>query len=646
MTETATSPKPHEPFFFSYAHEDRDHAAAIIAALEEEGISVWWDDHLDGGTAYANSIESALGKATAVIVLWSDRAVQSHWVLDEAEHGRANNQLIPLKIGKVDPPLGFRQLHFIDMEGWRGDRNAPEFRRLMRAVAGYIDGETPKLDAAAPRPTPSMASPSRRTLLLAGGAVGGVAVLGGLGFSLFNGRSSALIENGLAVLPFRNLSGDPSHEYLSAGLAAEVRATLARNAALRIVAQASSEAVREQSLGAAEMARTLSVAFLLDGNVTRIGDEIRIGADLIDGETGFSRWTQSFNRPVSEFATIQEAIANAVIGELAFKPNDEVDGNYGQTEDAAAFDDYLKGNELYASAVSLETDLEALAKFDSAIARDPNFGAAHAARARTLTVLGNTSDSVERAKLYYESARAAAEKAVDTGPMAADAHSTLGFVMFQAQLNIAAAHAPFEKSFELGKGDARVLARYASFAACTKKSEQAKRAIDMARDLDPLNANIHRIMGTVQYAAGNYAGVIDSLDRALKLNPDLSDSHARVAMAQIALDLPEEALNAAQKERSGMMRYPALAIAHHRLGNDAMARQALDDLVANYGDAGLYQQAQVLARQGDADAAMQTLRKAYASGDSGLVFAWIDPSFEILRQRTDYKDLLSTLGFM
>ena len=409
MTESVSSTEPKAPFFFSYAHEDRDRAAAIVAALEDEGISVWWDQHLDGGTAYSRSIESALAVAPAVIVLWSEHAVQSHWVLDEAEQGRASGRLIPLKIGDVHPPLGFRQLHFIDMEGWRGDRRAPEFDRLMRSIAGYLDGDAPAIAPAPTRKAGSFIKPNRRKLLIAGGSLGGGGALAALGFSLLGDRTSPLVENGLAVLPFRNLSGDPDHEYLSAGLAAEVRAALARNTALRVVAQASCEAVREQALSAAEMARTLTVAHLLDGNVTRIGDEIRIAADLIDGRTGFSRWAQTFSRPITEFATVQEAIANAVIGELSFETKDER-GGYGQTTNAAAFDDYLKGNELYVAAISYDTDLEALARFDRAIERDPGFGAAHAARARTLTVLGNTSDSIERAKLYYESARTAAEK--------------------------------------------------------------------------------------------------------------------------------------------------------------------------------------------------------------------------------------------
>ena len=84
-------------------------------------------------------------------------------------------------------------------------------------------------------------------------------------------------------------------------------------------------------------------------------------------------------------------------------------------------------------------------------------------------------DDVAKARLYYETAHQAAQHAVEAGPDSADAHSTLGYVLFQAQLRIADARAPFERSFELGRGEATTLARYAAFAAATKQNAKAMR---------------------------------------------------------------------------------------------------------------------------------------------------------------------------
>jgi tetratricopeptide (TPR) repeat protein len=416
---------------------------------------------------------------------------------------------------------------------------------------------------------------------------------------------------------------------------------------LRVVAQASCEAVKQRALAASEMAKELSVSFLLDGNVSFVGDRLKVATELIDGKTGFSKWSDTFDRSMAELSLMQDAIAGAVTRELAVDIEKPEEGaSFGATKDSAAFDDYLRGNELYTLATSLEADLDALAHFDRALARDPNFGAACAAKARSLTSLGNTADNIVKAHLYYEGAVDAAQRAIEFGPNSADAYSTLGYVLFQAQLKVAEAREPYEKSYELGLGFAPVVARYALYSAATRNFETAKKAIDRARALDPLNATIHRGVGFVQYAERNYEASIQSVTNALSLNPKLSDSHARIAMANIALGKPAEALAAAKVEKSGMMRLPALAIAARKLGDDIAADAALAELVAGYGDAGLYQQAQILSGWGRADAAMAVLKRAFELGDSGLTYAYIDPALDVLRERPDFKSLLKSLGFI
>lgn len=631
-------------------------------AFEAEGLSVWWDVGLRTGEAYDEVTESALRAAKAVVVLWSKKSVASRWVRAEATLAHRNKTLFPCMIEACDRPIMFELTQTAELTHWNGDNSDPAWRLFLADLKRFIEGghaePSPSTDhsraatahvadAAGLAKGASLVTSAlnRRGLIIAGGAVAAAGALAG-GLALFRG-GAALAANGLAVLPFRNLSGDPGQDYLSIGLSSEVRAVLARNSALRVVAQASCEAIKQRALGAAEMAKALAVSFLLDGNVTRSGDRVRVAAELIDGRTGFSKWSQTFDNPMDQLSTVQDAIADAVTVELAIaQPGGSAPGKYGSTDNAAAFNDYLKGNELYAAATDLDSDLLALAHFDRAIERDPNFGAAYAARARSLTSLGNTADNITRARLYYESARAAAERAVEAGPASADAHSTLGFVLFQAQLRVADARAPYDHSYELGRGDAAVVGRFAAYAAATRRRAEAERAVARARELDPLNATIHRAVGFVHYAAGDYEAAIDAVEHALALNPALSDSHARIGMALIALKRPLEAIAAAAGEKSGMVRYPCVAIAQHMLGNTEAAEAALADLVKAYGDAGLYQQAQILSRWGREDEAMAILEKARELGDSGLTYAYIDPTLDRLRGRDDFKRLLKALGFV
>ena len=118
--DDSTGDLPKGQLFFSYAHDDRERAAPIITALQQAGYAVWWDDHLQGGSSYADGIQQALDSAAAIVVLWSANPIRSHWVLDEAELGRTRGVLVPLVMGAAQPPLGFRQLQAIDVDGWQG----------------------------------------------------------------------------------------------------------------------------------------------------------------------------------------------------------------------------------------------------------------------------------------------------------------------------------------------------------------------------------------------------------------------------------------------------------------------------------------------------------------------------------------------
>ena len=109
---------PQPTIFLSYAHDDRVKARRLAAALERCGYTVWWDGLIEGGAQFDRSIREALDAADAVVVLWSQRSVESDWVRDEAAQGRDRRRLVPLSLDGSAPPLGFRQYQMIDI--WAG----------------------------------------------------------------------------------------------------------------------------------------------------------------------------------------------------------------------------------------------------------------------------------------------------------------------------------------------------------------------------------------------------------------------------------------------------------------------------------------------------------------------------------------------
>jgi tetratricopeptide (TPR) repeat protein len=166
-----------------------------------------------------------------------------------------------------------------------------------------------------------------------------------------------------------------------------------------------------------------------------------------------------------------------------------------------------------------------------------------------------------------------------------------------------------------------------------------------ATDLDPLNPLIHRAAGTVHYAARNYAAVDAPVRHAMTLNPKLAGAHAILGNAQLMLGRAKEARAEYLLERHDLVRLPGLAIVEQRLGDVSAARAALAELVRKIGDGALYQQAQVRAQWGEADAALALLERARTAGDSGLIYLNTDPLLDPVRTRPEFRRMLARLGF-
>lgn len=134
-----------EDVFISYSHENKDAARILAEMIGAKGFGVWWDHELVAGDSYTDVIESKLDAAKAVIVIWSETSRKSHWVRDEAAVGRDRNRLLPVTIDSNPPPLGFRQIQTIDLQGWDG-RDAGRLASLFRGLAGLM-GAKPQAQA-------------------------------------------------------------------------------------------------------------------------------------------------------------------------------------------------------------------------------------------------------------------------------------------------------------------------------------------------------------------------------------------------------------------------------------------------------------------------------------------------------------------
>ena len=623
--------------FLSYAHADEARATKLAKALGDAGYDVWWDALIEGGTAYAKTINEALESADVVLVLWSAASVESDWVRDEAALGRDRKRLVPLSLDRVKPPLGFRQYQFINFRGWRGRRDGPEFVALERAIAIAAGQEAPPRTA---RP----ARISRRTALIAGGVAGAAAIYGAT--FLFIDRDwmkGAEDPPSIAVLPFKNLSGDDGQAYFSQGLTEEIRAALVRIDALQVAAAASSEKAGEEKEDAQSIARELGVGFLLSGSVRRSRDMLRIATELTDGKTGYSLWSNTVDRKLADVFAVQREIARMVASALSIRiaTDQPAPGGTGSID---AYEHYLKGKSLFGLARDEATDRQALAHFELAIAADSKFALARAARSRVLASLA--SAAVEPAQLtrLYGAAIAEAKRAVELAPGLAEAHLALGYGLFAGRLDVRGARPSYDKAFQLGRGNADIVLLYALYCSRAARAAEAHSAIQRALALDPINARVHRAAGSIDYAARRYEEALPQLRRALELNPEISNAHALIAFCLTQLGRLKEARAEFAAEPTEFFRLTGLAIVEHKLGNRAAADKAYADLVQSMGDGALYQHAQILAQWGKPDEAVAKLWKARRLGDSGLTYLATDPLLDPVQRHPEFIKLLKNLG--
>ncbi|MEO9468995.1 TIR domain-containing protein [Parasphingorhabdus sp.] len=630
--------------FISYSRDDIKAVRPIIDAIKNAGFDVWWDELLEGGVRFNRVTEEALENASAVVVLWSKTSVASHWVHDEATRGRDRRCLVPLSIDGSEPPLGFRQFQFIDLSRAGAKPGSPEMQKMLQAIGALVHKP-----AILPETGVSVRRQIDRRHLLAGGAalvaVGGGVALWGSG--IFSDMST---ERRIAVLPFVNLTGDPEQTYFSDGMASEIRSELSRNPLLQVMGQASSNSFRNHEGDVRSIAARLGVTFLLDGNVQRSRDRVKIAIDLTNGETGLSQWAETFERPIVDIFALQTEIATAVASALSLQiDGDSVDNekmHVGGTESVVAFDVFLRGQDIFASHIDEVSERKALAMFERAIAIDSSYAAARAGRSRSLAVIANQyADREERERLYGEAVEEATQ-ATRIAPEFAAGFSALGYALFYGRLDVGGARAPFERAYELAQDNVDVFSSCAIYWARVGEFDKANAAIERASQLDPLNASIFKSAGVIKYAETRYDEAIEYALKALEINPERNSVNGDIGNAYLVQNRLDDAKIAYAKEKNNLISLPGRAMIARRERQDKEAQILFDELVREYGDNGLYQQAQILAQWGEKDAAFATLDRARAEGDSGLVYLLNDPFLETLRSEEKYKTLLSKLNFI
>jgi len=622
--------------FISYKAEDRARVRGLVEALEADGLSVWWDAHIGGGDDWRETIARELDGARCVIVIWSKRSVgpEGRFVRDEATRALRRNAYLPVRIDKVDPPLGFGETQALPLVGWKGGPSDPRYLAILSAAQAIV-GHAPT----APRaPAPSVIR--RRTLLVGSAAAAAAVGLGGLYF-LWPNKARA---NSIAVLPFANLSGDPSQAYFSDGMAEELRSALSRIAGLKVVARTSSEMLRDSDAKSA--AAKLGVGYVVNGSVRRSPSTIRVNAQLIDGDDGMELWSEAFDRPAGDLLEIQTSIAQNVAQALSVKligkDRDVLD--LGGTRNPAAQDLYLQSiSGQVDTKEGLDTSLGLLA---SAVALDPNFAQAHARKAFLLVLQsGIYAFSTAEAQDGYRQAMTSVQRALAIEPRLASAYATRGAI-FRDQLDMRRAIADLERADALPGEDAHTLRIYGIALAQAGRFDEGLPKIQRARNLDPLNPVSLEAEALLHAYARRYVESVAAARRSLQLAPDRIQPRRILANVLLFQGKADEARAAyAGLDPGDYRRLLGEAVLAARAGDRAGAIGKLQDMERRYGDAALYQYGEIYAQLGMVEEALTALDRAYKVRDPGMAYLAVDPFLDPIRRDPRFKAIEAKLNF-
>lgn len=298
--ESALVAPPVIDVFLSYAREDQAVARRFADAFEREGLSVWSDVTLRSGEAYDEAMEAALKSARAVVVLWSRTSVASRWVRAEATHADRNKTLAPAMIEACERPIMFELNQTAELAHWKGDAGDEAWLAFLADVRRLVDRERTPHQGGGPRVAP----PAR-------GAESGT-----LGGASATATAAKTVRPVLAVLPFTNRSGLKEDDIFAIGMVEDVIDALSLSRTIKVLASGSTAAYRKSTVDVAEIGRQLGARYLMEGNVRRVGDTLRVTAQLIEAENGAILLTQKFDRPLSELANLQEDLVTEVAAHL------------------------------------------------------------------------------------------------------------------------------------------------------------------------------------------------------------------------------------------------------------------------------------------------------------------------------------------
>ena len=459
-------------------------------------------------------------------------------------------------------------------------------------------------------------------------------------------RLTTLPEPGkvmLAVLPFQNLTGDPSKEYLADGLTEETISQLGRlnPEKLGVIARTSVMGYKHTDERLDQIGRDLSVQYVLENSLRESGDHIRLTAQLIQVKDQTHLWSQDYDYPVNDILHVEDDVAGEVAHEIRLRLTSQQQQRLTQSHpvNPEAFDAYMQGYYFFERNTNQDAAL-AEKYYERATQLDPSYASAWVglSRVRNWQVNIDLIPAGEGHRL----AREEVERALALDPDLAEAQAQMGRIKQQADFDWAGASASFGRAVVLEPENPELVRMAAYSAADLGRLDEALQLDRRALDLDPLNAAGWDALAETKFYMGNLNEAAIDGKKALELSPDVWPGAILLSRIYIMQGRPQDALAEIELVRFDARRVWLHAIAYHMLGREKESDAALRELIAKYQEPTYV--AEVYACRNQSDKAFEWMDRAYAQRDSGLITTKVNPFLKSLHTDPRFAALLKKLN--
>jgi TolB-like protein/DNA-binding winged helix-turn-helix (wHTH) protein/Flp pilus assembly protein TadD len=462
-------------------------------------------------------------------------------------------------------------------------------------------------------------------------------------------KASSVSVHSLAVLPFENLSGDTEQEYFADGMTAELITELAKISSIRVISRTSVMRYKRIRKPLSEIARELSVDAVVEGEVLRSQNRVRVTAQLVDTSTDRHLWSETYERDLRDVVSLQADVAQSIARAIGARVTPAEDNHRASTRrvNPEAYEAYLKGRFFLEKRTTTGFN-KAADYFQRAVRIDPHFAEAYAGLASIYNVLGTYG--ILPPNECFPKAREAADKALQLDDTLSEAYTARGVAWTMYERDWSAAEQDFQRAIMLNPNDANAHHGYAEHLTNVGRAEGAISEMERARELDPLSLPINATLGRTYRDARRNKEADVQCRKALELDPDSAMGHWCLGVTSVAEKRYTEAV--AEMQRANTLGAAplytwGLGYAYAVSGDRIRAKDIIESLKKRPGNAYMpaYYIASVYGALDEKDLAFTWLQRAYAQRDPQITYLLLDPFMDPLRSDPRYDALVRRVGF-